>query len=57
MQSDHTEAKVAADIEVTDPSLLLKLTGPGGSNLRVLEAELGVSMGLRGSTIPLRNVR
>lgn len=31
--------------------MLLKLTGPGGSNLRVLEAELGVSMGLRGSTI------
>jgi phosphate starvation-inducible PhoH-like protein len=29
----------------------LKLTGPGGSNLRVLEGELGVSMGLRGSTI------
>ena len=27
------------------------MTGPGGSNLRVLEAELGVSMGLRGSTI------
>jgi len=42
---------VAADIEVADPSLLLKLTGPGGSNLRVLEAELGASMGLRGSTI------
>lgn len=30
---------------------MLKLTGPGGSNLRVLEAELGASMGLRGSTI------
>lgn len=42
---------MAADIEVADPSLLLKLTGPGGSNLRVLEAELGASMGLRGSTI------
>ncbi len=34
-----------------DSSLLLRLTGPGGSNLRTLEAELGVSMGLRGSTI------
>jgi phosphate starvation-inducible PhoH-like protein len=45
------EADVAADIEVADPSLLLRLTGPGGSNLRTLEAELGVSMGLRGSTI------
>jgi len=31
--------------------LLLRLTGPGGSNLRTLETELGVSMGLRGSTI------
>ena len=47
------EADVAADIEVADPGLLLKLTGPGGSNLRTLEAELGVSMGLRGSTIHL----
>jgi len=36
---------------VSDPALLLRLTGPGGSNLRVLETELGVSMGLRGSTI------
>jgi phosphate starvation-inducible PhoH-like protein len=34
--------------------LLLKLTGTGGSNLRALEAELGVSMGLRGSTIHLQ---
>ncbi|MGB5191449.1 MAG: PhoH family protein [Polyangiales bacterium] len=50
-QSGPTEADVAADIEVADPTLLLRLTGPGGSNLRVLEAELGVSMGLRGSTI------
>ena len=45
------ETDVAADIEVGDSSLLLRLTGPGGSNLRTLEAELGVSMGLRGSTI------
>jgi phosphate starvation-inducible PhoH-like protein len=36
---------------VGDSGLLLRLTGPGGSNLRTLEAELGVSMGLRGSTI------
>jgi len=47
----QTEADVAADIEVADANLLLKLSGPGGSNLRVLENELGVSMGLRGSTI------
>ncbi|MDH3725955.1 MAG: PhoH family protein [Myxococcales bacterium] len=49
-----TEADVAADIEVADPGLLLKLSGPGGSNLRVLEGELGVSMGLRGSTIHIQ---
>ncbi|MEM7435118.1 MAG: PhoH family protein [Myxococcota bacterium] len=46
-----SEADVAADIEVADPGLLLKLTGPQGSNLRALESELGVAMGLRGSTI------
>jgi len=49
-----TEADVAADIEVADPGLLLKLSGPGGSNLRILEGELGVSMGLRGSTIHIQ---
>ncbi len=45
------ETDVTADIEVADPALLLRLSGPGGANLRVLEGELGVSMGLRGSTI------
>ena len=49
-----TEADVAADIEVADPDLLLKLSGPGGSNLRLLENELGVSMGLRGATIHIQ---
>jgi phosphate starvation-inducible PhoH-like protein len=52
--SRSAEVDVAADIEVADPGLLLKLTGAGGSNLRALEAELGVSMGLRGSTIHLQ---
>lgn len=50
-ETNPLEADVAADIEVADPSLLLKLTGAGGANLRLLEAELGASMGLRGSTI------
>ncbi len=54
MQRGPAEADVAADIEVADRELLLKLTGPGGSNLRVLESELGVSMGLRGSTIHIQ---
>jgi phosphate starvation-inducible PhoH-like protein len=53
-QRGPVEADVAADIEVADPGLLLRLTGPGGSNLRTLEAELGVSMGLRGSTIHIQ---
>jgi len=53
-QRGPVEADVAADIEVADPGLLLKLTGPGGSNLRTLEAELGVSMGMRGSTIHIQ---
>ena len=54
MQRGPAEADVAADIEVADRELLLKLTGPGGANLRVLEEELGVSMGLRGSTIHIQ---
>ena len=54
MRSGPTEADIAADIEVADADLLLKLSGPGGSNLRVLENELGVSMGLRGSTIHIQ---
>ena len=54
MRTGPTEADVAADIEVADPDLLLKLSGPGGSNLRVLENEFGVSMGLRGSTIHIQ---
>ncbi|MEM9730740.1 MAG: PhoH family protein [Myxococcota bacterium] len=52
----RSEADVAADIEVSDPDLLLKLSGPGGSNLRALESELGVSMGLRGSTIHIHGL-
>lgn len=48
------ETDVAADIEVADSNLLLKLSGPGGAHLRVLEEELGVTMGLRGSTIHIQ---
>lgn len=42
-----------ADVEVSDPDLLLKLTGPGSTHLRILEQELGVEVGLRGNTIRL----
>jgi phosphate starvation-inducible protein PhoH and related proteins len=42
-----------ADVEVSDPSLLLKLSGPNGVHLRILEREFGVGVGLRGNTIRL----
>ena len=46
-----TEIKTTADLEVADRELLLRLTGPNGSQLKALEAEFDVSMGLRGDTI------
>ena len=42
------------DVEVADQDLLLRLTGPGEAHLRALEAELNVSMGLRGDTIRIQ---
>lgn len=44
----------SADVEVSDRNLLLALSGPGGSNLRVLEEEFSISTGLRGETIRLQ---
>ncbi len=43
-----------ADVEVADPALLLRLSGPSGNHLRALENELQVSMGLRGTTIRIQ---
>ncbi len=43
-----------ADLEVSDPELLLRLTGPGSVHLKALEKELGVNLGLRGNTIRLQ---
>ncbi|MFW6198048.1 MAG: PhoH family protein [Myxococcota bacterium] len=43
-----------ADVEVTDPGLLLKLSGPSGVHLRILEKEFGVGVGQRGNTIRLQ---
>ncbi len=43
-----------ADIEVTDPDLLLRLVGPGGEHLRLLEREFDVDLGLRGDTLHLQ---
>lgn len=48
------EAVTTADVEVADSDLLLRLSGPGGSHLRILEDESGVQMGLRGSTIRIQ---
>ncbi len=49
------ETKMAsADVEVSDVNLLMRLTGPNGEHLKVLEAELGVGLGLRGNTISVR---
>jgi phosphate starvation-inducible PhoH-like protein len=47
------QAVATADVEVTDPDLLLRLSGPNGENLRVLATETGVSIGQRGHTIRL----
>jgi phosphate starvation-inducible PhoH-like protein len=46
-------AVTTADVEVTEPDLLLQLSGPNGAHLRVLETELGLQVGLRGHTIHL----
>jgi phosphate starvation-inducible PhoH-like protein len=48
---------VSADIEVTDPELLLQLSGPGGGHLRLVEKEVDVALGLRGNTIHVQGER
>src|SRR5690606_37248336 len=45
---------LTADVEVEDPAILLRLSGPSGGHLKALGAELGVSMGLRGTTLRLQ---
>ena len=46
--------RTTADVEISDHDLLLRLTGPGESHLRLLEKELDVSMGMRGETIRIQ---
>lgn len=53
-QSSRPVGHYSADVEVTEPDLLLRLSGPGEAHLRALERELDVSMGLRGSTIRIQ---
>jgi phosphate starvation-inducible protein PhoH and related proteins len=50
----NVDLLTTADVEVTDPGLLLKLSGPNAAHLRVLEREFGVGVGLRGNTIRLQ---
>jgi len=49
-----SEDITTADVEVTEPELLLRLSGPNGAHLRILEQELDVAAGLRGDTIRLQ---
>jgi len=42
------------DVEVTDRDLLVRLGGPDGGHLGVLEREYGVSAGIRGNQVFLR---
>ena len=51
---DGVSASTTADVEVSDRDLMLALTGPGEENLRVLEQEFGIEIGLRGETIRLQ---
>jgi hypothetical protein len=39
------------DVEVGEPELLLKLTGPNGAHLRALGEEFRVTLGQRGTTL------
>ncbi|MEM9189988.1 MAG: PhoH family protein [Myxococcota bacterium] len=48
------DERSAADVEVADSKLLLRLSGPNESHLRVLSKILEVDMGLRGDTIHVR---
>ena len=46
-----------ADVEVSDPAVLLRLSGPSGDYLRVIATELRVAMGMRGDVIRIQGTR
>ena len=54
--SNDPSTKVSADVEIVDRDVLLRVTGPSESHLRILEKELGVSLGLRGHTVRVHGV-
>jgi phosphate starvation-inducible PhoH-like protein len=43
-----------ADVEVTDPDVLLALTGPGATRLSIFERRIGLQAGTRGDVIHLQ---
>ncbi len=45
------EIPTTVDVEVGEPDLLLKLTGPGGAHLRTLGTEFSVTLGQRGNML------
>ncbi len=52
-EAPSQSARISTEVEVSDSSLLVSLTGPGGANLKPLERAFGVGVGLRGNTIRL----
>ena len=47
------DGRTNRELEVSERSLLMKLSGPGGAHLRSLEKELGVGVGMRGNCLHL----
>ncbi len=45
---------MTADVEVTDPTVLLRLTGASNSHLKVIEREVRATLGLRGDVIRIQ---
>jgi phosphate starvation-inducible PhoH-like protein len=54
MTRESHGATATADVEITDRELLLRLSGPNGAHLKVLEKELGIVLGQRGDVIRLQ---
>jgi phosphate starvation-inducible PhoH-like protein len=48
---------IHTEVEVDDPDLMVRLTGPGAGLLEVLESEFGIDAGVRGNVVHLRGPR
>jgi phosphate starvation-inducible PhoH-like protein len=53
-QTPVAEAAITADLEVSDPELVVRLAGPAGEQLTPIAEEYGIELGTRGQTILLR---